>query len=64
MDWVLNKIVIFLQFQKERTVKGELTAATLSNFVNHQLRGWADTVQQRLLTPANCDCLKAWTRPP
>lgn len=33
VDWVLNKIVIFLQFQKERTVKGEITAATLSNFV-------------------------------
>jgi hypothetical protein len=33
VSWALNKIIIFLQFQKERTVKGEITAATLSNFV-------------------------------
>jgi len=33
VNWVLNKIIIFLQFQKERTEKGEITSATLSNFV-------------------------------
>jgi hypothetical protein len=32
-NWGLNKIIFFLQFQKERTEKGEITAATLSNFV-------------------------------
>jgi hypothetical protein len=31
--WVLNKIITFLQFQKERTEKEEITPATLSNFV-------------------------------
>lgn len=31
--WVLNKIIAFLQFQKERTEKGEITPATLANFV-------------------------------
>lgn len=33
MNWTLNKIIAFLQFQKERTERGEITAATLSNFV-------------------------------
>ena len=32
-SWALNKIITFLQFQKERTEKGEITPATLSNFV-------------------------------
>jgi integrase len=32
-NWVLNKIVTFIQFQKERTEKGEITPATLNNFV-------------------------------
>lgn len=32
-NWGLNKIISFLQFQKERTEKGEISAATLSNFV-------------------------------
>lgn len=29
----MTKIISFLQFQKERTEKGEITAATLGNFV-------------------------------
>lgn len=33
INWALNKIIAFLQFQKERTEKGDITAATLSNFV-------------------------------
>ncbi len=33
INWALTKIIAFLQFQKERTEKGEITAATLSNFV-------------------------------
>lgn len=33
INWTLNKIIAFLQFQKERTERGEITAATLSNFV-------------------------------
>jgi len=33
VNWSLNKIITFLQFQKERTEKGEITSATLSNFV-------------------------------
>jgi integrase len=33
INWALNKIIVFLQFQKERTEKGEITAATLTNFV-------------------------------
>ena len=33
INWALHKIIVFLQFQKERTEKGEITAATLSNFV-------------------------------
>ena len=32
-SWALNKIITFLQFQKERTEKGEITPATLINFV-------------------------------
>jgi hypothetical protein len=31
--WASNQIVSFLQFQKERVERGEITAATLSNFV-------------------------------
>ncbi len=33
INWGLNKIIAFLQFQKERTEKGEISAATLTNFV-------------------------------
>jgi hypothetical protein len=33
--WVLNKIITFLQFQKERTEKGEITPATLSISLKH-----------------------------
>ncbi len=33
INWGLNKIIIFLQFQKERTEKAQITPATLSNFV-------------------------------
>ena len=33
INWGLNKIIIFLQFQKDRTAKAEITPATLSNFV-------------------------------
>jgi len=33
VDWAFNKIITFLQFQKERTERGEITPATLSNFV-------------------------------
>lgn len=32
-SWGLNKIIMFLQYQKERTEKGDITAATLINFV-------------------------------
>jgi hypothetical protein len=32
-DWTLNQIISFLQFQKSRVERGEITAATLSNFV-------------------------------
>lgn len=32
INWAINKIIIFLQFEKERTEKGEITAGTLSNF--------------------------------
>jgi len=32
-DWTFSKIIGFLQFQKERTEKGEITPATLINFV-------------------------------
>ena len=29
INWALNKIMIFLQFQKDRTQRGEITPATL-----------------------------------
>jgi hypothetical protein len=32
-SWALNKIIAFLQFQKDRSEKGEITPATLGNFV-------------------------------
>lgn len=32
-DWALNQIISFLQFQKSRVERGQITAATLSNFV-------------------------------
>ena len=32
-SWAFNCIVIFLQFQKERVEKEEITGATLRNFV-------------------------------
>jgi len=32
-SWVFNSVVRFLQFQKERVEKGEITGATLKNFV-------------------------------
>ena len=32
-EWAFNKVISFLQYQKQRTEKGEITAATLSNFV-------------------------------
>jgi hypothetical protein len=32
-EWALNQIISFLQFEKNRVEKGEITAATLSNFV-------------------------------
>jgi hypothetical protein len=32
-NWALNKIIFFLQYQKERSTKGEITPATLGNFV-------------------------------
>ncbi len=32
-NWGLNKIITFLQYQKERTKKGDITSATLINFV-------------------------------
>src|SRR6476659_620280 len=32
-QWALNQIITFLQFQKGRVQKGEITAATLRNFV-------------------------------
>jgi hypothetical protein len=32
-NWAMNKVISFLQFQKERTEKGEIASATLSNFV-------------------------------
>lgn len=32
-QWALNQIISFLQFQKNRVEKREITAATLSNFV-------------------------------
>lgn len=32
-NWALNKIIAFLQFQKDRSEKGEITPATLGNFV-------------------------------
>jgi hypothetical protein len=31
--WTLNQIILFLQFQKERVEKEEITAATLKNFI-------------------------------
>jgi hypothetical protein len=31
--WALNQVITFLQFQKDRVQKGEITAATLRNFV-------------------------------
>jgi hypothetical protein len=31
--WAMTAVVRFLQFQKERVERGEITAATLSNFV-------------------------------
>lgn len=33
LNWALENVVYFLQFEKERTEKGEITAATLNNFV-------------------------------
>jgi hypothetical protein len=33
INWTLNQIIRFLQFQKERVEKEEITAATLKNFV-------------------------------
>ena len=32
-SWAFNKIIIFLQFQKDRSVRGEITPATVRNFV-------------------------------
>jgi hypothetical protein len=32
-NWVLNCIIKFLQFQKERVEKEEITGATLRNFI-------------------------------
>ena len=32
-NWILNQIICFLQFQKERVENKEITAATLRNFV-------------------------------
>jgi hypothetical protein len=32
-DWALTGIIKFLQYEKERVQRGEITAATLSNFV-------------------------------
>ena len=31
--WAINQVITFLQFQKDRVQKGEITAATLRNFV-------------------------------
>ena len=33
IDWTFSKIIGFLQFQKERVEREEITAATLYNFV-------------------------------
>jgi integrase len=33
LNWALDRVVYFLQFEKERTQKGQITAATLRNFV-------------------------------
>lgn len=33
ISWSLNKIIMFLQFQKERVEKGEISPSTLSNFL-------------------------------
>jgi D-mannonate dehydratase len=33
ISWTLNKVMVFLQFQKERSRRKEITAATLGNFV-------------------------------
>jgi hypothetical protein len=33
INWALNKIMTFLQFQKDRTQRGEITAATVGNLV-------------------------------
>jgi len=33
IDWAIGQIVRFLQFQKDRVEKGEITAATLRNYV-------------------------------
>ena len=33
INWALNKIMTFLQFQKERSQRGEITPATLGNLV-------------------------------
>ena len=33
INWTLNQVIRFLQFQKERVEKEEITAATLKNFV-------------------------------
>lgn len=33
VEWAIDKVISFLQYQKQRTEKGEITAATLSNFV-------------------------------
>jgi hypothetical protein len=33
IKWATEQIIKFLQFQKDRTQKGEITAATLRNFV-------------------------------
>ena len=32
-EWAISNIIRFLQYEKERVEKGEITAATLSNFV-------------------------------
>lgn len=32
-NWALNKVIVFLQFQKDRSERGEITPATLGNFV-------------------------------
>jgi hypothetical protein len=33
INWALNKIMTFLQFQKDRSQRGEITPATLGNLV-------------------------------